>query len=99
MASLYTLAFSRRVVLGRTTLCHDLMRARRTLWKTPIGQTLSGTPRPLSNAVAARRMGATVRWTGAGLAGTGLGLLSYANLHGLNCECKSVSHKPLFNLR
>jgi len=95
MASLYTLAFSRRAVLGRTTFCHDLIRARRTLWKTPIGQTLSGTPRPLSNAVAARRMGATVRWAGTGLAGTGLGLLSYANFRGLNCESDSASSQPI----
>jgi hypothetical protein len=61
MASLYTLAFSRRAALGRTTFCHDLIRANRTLWKAPIGPTLSGTSRPLSNAVAARRMGATAR--------------------------------------
>lgn len=94
MASLYTLAFSRRAVLGRTTFCHDLTRMQRTLWKASIGQTLSGTSRPLSNTVAARRMGATVRWTGVGLVGTSLGLLSYANLRGLNCECKSVTHKP-----
>ena len=92
MASLYTLAFSRRVVLGRTTFCHDLIRARRTLWKAPVGPTLLGTSRPLSNAVASRRIGVTVRkWTGASLVGTGLGLLSYANLRGLNCECKSVT--------
>lgn len=98
MASLYTVAFSRRAVLGRTTFCRDQIRARRTLWKAPLGQTLSGTSRPLSNAVAARRMGATVRGTGAGLVGIGLGLLSFASLRELNCECKSLTPK-LFNLR
>ncbi|KAI9446411.1 FUN14 family-domain-containing protein [Lactarius indigo] len=79
MASLYTLAFSRRA---------------RSLWKAPI---FSETSRPLSNAVAARRMGATVRWAGAsaGLAvGTSLGLLSYANLPRLNCESDSTSTQP-----
>jgi len=94
MASLYTLAFSRRAVLGRTTFCHDIIRPRRILWKAPLGQTLSGTSRPLSNAVAARRMGATVRGKGAGLVGIGLGLLSFANLRGLNCESDSASSQP-----
>ncbi|KAH9063390.1 FUN14 family-domain-containing protein [Lactarius vividus] len=95
MASLYTLAFSRRAVLGRTTFCRDTTRAKRTLWKTPISSTLSGTSRPLSDAVAARRMGATVRWTGASLAvGTGLGLLSYAYLPRLNCESDSGFSQP-----
>ncbi|KAH9001222.1 FUN14 family-domain-containing protein [Lactarius akahatsu] len=96
MASLHTLAFSRRAVLGRTTFCRDATRAKRTLWKAPISPTLSGTSRPLSDTVAARRMGATVRWTGASLTvGTGLGLLSYANLPRLNCECKSGSSDPV----
>ncbi len=99
MASLSTLAFSRRAVLGRTTFCHDLIRAKRTLWKAPISSTLSKTSRPLSNAVAVRRMGAAVRWTGASLAvGTGLGLLSYTNLRGLNCECKSVTLWTIWSL-
>ncbi|KAF8274970.1 FUN14 family-domain-containing protein [Lactarius quietus] len=39
-------------------------------------------------------MGTTVRWTGASLVGTGLGLLSYANLRGLNCESDSASSHP-----
>ena len=91
MTSLYTLAFSRRVVLGRTTYRHDLIRAKRTLWKPQISPTLSETSRALSNAAAARRIGATARRTGVGLVGTGLGLLSYANLRGLKCECKSVT--------
>ncbi|KAI9466258.1 FUN14 family-domain-containing protein [Lactarius psammicola] len=95
MASLYTLAFSRRAVLGRTTFCHDLIRAKRTLWKAPISPTLSKTSRPLSDAVLATRTGATVRWTGASLAvGTGLGLLSFVNLRGLNCESNSASPQP-----
>ncbi|KAH9079459.1 FUN14 family-domain-containing protein [Lactarius deliciosus] len=95
MASLHTLAFSRRAVLGRTTFCRDATRAKRILWKAPITPTLSGTSRPLSDAVAARRMGATVRWTGASLAvGTGLGLLSYANLPRLNCESDSEFSQP-----
>ncbi|KAH9007221.1 hypothetical protein EDB86DRAFT_3035166 [Lactarius hatsudake] len=89
MPSLHTLAFSRRAVLG-TTFCRDATRAKRILWKAPITPTLSGTSRPLSDAVAARRIGATVRWTGASLAvGTGLGLLSYPNLPRLNCESDS----------
>lgn len=91
---MYALAFSRRAVLGRTTFFHDLTRTNRTLWKAPIGPTLSGTSRPLSNTVAARRMGAKVRWTGVGLVGTSLGLLSYANLRGLNCEFDSASSPP-----